>query len=48
VIDRLGSLEQQAAGIREDIARLDHRLNTVDKRLVRIERRLDLVEPASS
>lgn len=44
VIERLGSLEKQAAGLREDVARLDHRLDGFEKRLARIEKRLDLVE----
>jgi hypothetical protein len=46
MIDRLGSLEKQAAGLREDVARLDHRLDGFGKRLDRIEKRLDMHDPA--
>ncbi|MBO0765971.1 MAG: hypothetical protein J2P50_15485 [Hyphomicrobiaceae bacterium] len=45
-IDRLSSLEKQAAGLREDVARIDHRLDGFDKRLGRIERGLNLINPA--
>ena len=48
MIDRLSSLGKQAAGLREDVARLDHRLDGFEKRLGRIEKRLDLSELAIS
>ena len=41
---RVASIEDQLAGIRADIVRLDHRLDGVDKRVERIERRLTLAE----
>lgn len=41
---RVASMGDQLAGIRADIARLDHRLEGVDKRVERIERRLTLAE----
>ncbi len=48
---RLGSLEQQVAGLRRDFAdlradfvRLESRVDRLDQRVERIERRLDLVE----
>jgi hypothetical protein len=44
MIDRLGSLEKQAAGLREDVARIDHRLDGFERRLGRIEKRLDLAD----
>ncbi len=41
---RTGSLEQKTAIVVTDIARIDLRLDNFDKRLRRIEERLDLVE----
>jgi chromosome segregation ATPase len=48
---RLGSLEQQVAGLRRDFAdlradfvRLESRVDRLDHRVERIERRLELVE----
>jgi DNA anti-recombination protein RmuC len=46
-IDRLASIEKQAAGLQEDVARLDHRLDGFEKHLARIEKRLDLVESSA-
>jgi len=40
--DRLGSLESQASLMRGDPVRLEHRLDRMDARVARIERRLDL------
>jgi hypothetical protein len=51
VIDRLSRLEREAAATRRDIAHLHEdwvgmsgRLDRLDQRLTRIERRLDLVD----
>jgi hypothetical protein len=48
---RLNSLEQQVAGLRvdfahrrEDLVRIEHRLDRTDARLNHIERRLELVD----
>jgi hypothetical protein len=41
---RVGSLEQKTAIIVTDIARIDSRLDEFDRRLARIEKRLELVE----
>lgn len=41
---RFGSLEEQVAGLRRDVVRLEHRIDQFDDRLRRIERRLDLTE----
>ncbi len=41
---RAGSLEQKTAIVVTDIARIDFRLDEFDRRLARIEKRLDLVE----
>jgi hypothetical protein len=46
-IDRLASIEKQTAGLQEDVARLDHRLDGFEKHLARIEKRLDLVESSA-
>lgn len=40
---RLGSLEQKVAFMSADIARIDGRIDGVNARLARIEKRLDLV-----
>ena len=47
---RLASVERQVAGLRvdfaqlrEDVVRIEHRIDSADARLERIERRLDLV-----
>jgi chromosome segregation ATPase len=41
---RMGSLEDQIVGMRTDVVRLEHRMDNFDKRLVRIERQLNLIE----
>ena len=41
---RLGSLEEQIAGLRRDFARLEVRMDRLDGRVERIERRLDLAD----
>ncbi len=41
---RLNSVEQQVALLRQDVVRVDHRMDQFDGRLQRIERRLDLIE----
>jgi chromosome segregation ATPase len=48
---RLGSLEEQTSLhrretnlLREDFIRLEHRIDGMDRRLAKIEKRLDLVE----
>jgi septal ring factor EnvC (AmiA/AmiB activator) len=48
---RLGSLEEQVSLrrresnlLREDFIRLEHRIDGIDRRLAKIEKRLDLVE----
>jgi hypothetical protein len=53
IADRLASAEKQIAGLRvdfahmrEDLVRVDHRLDAFGKRLDRIERRLELRDPA--
>jgi septal ring factor EnvC (AmiA/AmiB activator) len=50
---RLGSVEKQVAGrrvdfadLRADLVRVEHRIDRADERLARIERRLDLHDPA--
>lgn len=42
--ERLGLLEYQVGGITAQYASLSNRLDRVDERVSRIERRLDLVE----
>ncbi|MBP1848668.1 hypothetical protein [Rhizobium halophytocola] len=42
--ERLGLLEYQVGGITAQYASLSNRLDRVDERLARIERRLDLVD----
>ena len=51
--ERLASTEKQIAGLRvdfahmrEDLVRVDHRLDAFGERLERIERRLELHDPA--
>jgi hypothetical protein len=44
MIDRLGSLEKQTAGLQEGVARIDHRLDGFERRLGRIDKSLDLTE----
>jgi len=39
---RLGSLETQVSGLRNDFARLEVRFDRLEQRVERIERRLDL------
>ena len=41
---RLSSIESQLTGLRVDVTHVLHRLDKTDERLLRIERRLDLVE----
>lgn len=41
---RVGSLEQKTAIVVTDIARIDSRLDEFDRRLARIEKRLELVD----
>jgi hypothetical protein len=41
---RMSSVEDQPVGLRTDFVRLEHRMDRFDERLVRIERRLDLIE----
>ena len=42
--DRVSSLEKQTALIRDDLVRLDHRIDSLDNRIARIEKRLDLID----
>lgn len=44
VKQRLQAVEVGLLDVRRDIVRLDHRLDRVEDRLLRIERRLDLAE----
>lgn len=44
LIQRIGSLEIQVSGLRNDVTRVDHRLDGLDRRLDRIEKRLALVD----
>lgn len=41
---RVSGLEAKVAIVQSDIVRLDVRLDSIDQRMSRIERRLDLVE----
>jgi hypothetical protein len=41
---RKSSVKDQFVGSRADFARLKHTMNRFDDRLIRIERRLDLIE----
>jgi hypothetical protein len=48
---RIGSIEDQLVGVkaelsgrRTDFVRIEHRMDRLDERLLRIERRLDLIE----
>ncbi|MBV9430317.1 MAG: hypothetical protein JO137_00710 [Hyphomicrobiales bacterium] len=41
---RLHSLEEQVALMRQDVVRIDHRMDRFDERLQRIEKRLELIE----
>ena len=41
---RLHSVEEQVALMRQDVVRIDSRMDRFDDRLQRIERRLDLIE----
>lgn len=43
-VSRLSSLEEQVFLLRGDVTRIEHRVDNVDTRLMRIEKRLDLVE----
>ncbi len=43
-VSRLSSLEEQVSLLRRDVTRVEHRIDTMDVRLSRIEKRLDLVE----
>ncbi|MBV9519578.1 MAG: hypothetical protein JO068_15830 [Hyphomicrobiales bacterium] len=40
----LHSLEEQVALMRQDVVRIDHRMDRFDERLQRIEKRLELTE----
>jgi hypothetical protein len=44
LVVRIGSLEEQVAGLRKDFVRLEVRVDQMDEHMKRIERRLDLVE----
>ena len=44
MLGRLQSLESNVVDIKRDTVRMDHRLDSFDQRLTRIERRLDLVD----
>jgi hypothetical protein len=41
---RLHSLEEQVALVRQDMVRIDYRMDRLDERLQRIEKRLELIE----
>ncbi len=41
---RLSSLEEQIALQRRDLIRVEHRIDGMDRRLAKIEKRLDLVQ----
>ncbi|NQW00331.1 MAG: hypothetical protein HQ483_11580 [Rhodospirillales bacterium] len=43
VIERIGSLERNVAALHVDFANLSSRTDSVDTRLERVERRLDLI-----
>ena len=44
MLGRIQSLESNVVDIKRDTVRIDHRLDSLDQRLTRIERRLDLVD----
>jgi hypothetical protein len=44
LVSRVASVADQVAGLRKDFVRLEVRVDLMDDRLKRIERRLDLVE----
>jgi tellurite resistance protein len=44
IVERLGSLEQKVAFMATDIARIDGRLDGMNTRLDRIEKRLELAD----
>lgn len=44
VRERPHSVEEQVAGLRRGFTRLEHRIDAMDARVERIERRLDLAE----
>jgi hypothetical protein len=44
---RVSSVERELAGVKVDMAAINQRLDNFDRRLVRIERRLDLVDVPS-
>jgi len=48
IIVRLGRLEREVAGLRGDYAGLSVRLDNLDRRVGRIEQRLELVETPTS
>lgn len=48
IIDRLGRLEREVAGLHVDYAGLSIRLDNLDRRVGRIEQRLELVEVPTS
>ena len=47
LVTPVGSLERGFAGFQTDLAAINLRLDNLDRRVERIERRLDLVEPAA-
>lgn len=44
LIARVGSVEEQVAGLRKDFVRLEVRVDQMDDRMKRMERRLDLTD----
>ena len=48
IIDRLGRLEREVAGLHVDYAGLSVRLDNLDRRVGRIERRLELTDAPAS
>ena len=48
IISRLGRLEREVAGLHVDYAGLSVRLDNLDRRVARIELRLELVETPTS
>lgn len=44
LVARVGPVEEQVAGLRKDFVRLEVRVDQMDDRVKRIERRLDLSE----
>lgn len=44
LIARVGSVEEQVAGLRKDFVRLEVRVDQMDERMKRMKRRLDLTD----